>query len=129
MNSVASDSVLYVRALRHLQALCRYTKYLPASCYLREPVTLLNQGPIHQSAFSDVYRGRLGAVDVAVKAIRIRLDNRVKVEKVSNSLDALTVLVLMSSRRITTKSSSGDGFGIRTLCLSLVLLTSSISRS
>lgn len=47
MDSVLPDNPLYPRALRRLQTLCRYTKCLPASCHLREIITLDNQHPFH----------------------------------------------------------------------------------
>lgn len=76
----------YARVLRRLQALCRYAKRLPRAWYTSGLLAFPESTPRHQSALSDVWLGRLGQIDVAVKVIRVRLDTVTKVEKVEFTL-------------------------------------------
>lgn len=79
---VKENPELCSRSLSRLRALCRETSRLPASCSLPNNITY-GRDPISSSAFSDVYRGQLNGRAVALKALRIHVDNRVKVTKVS----------------------------------------------
>jgi hypothetical protein len=76
-------NALYAEGVRRLRRLCRNTQLVPTSCLLPKEVTLLSAKPICQSNFSDVWRGQLDEVDVAVKVIRLHGDEVQEVKKVS----------------------------------------------
>lgn len=102
------ESSLYRRALRRMQALCRYSKHLPESCHLRGSLELVDDCPVSQTALSDVYRGRYGQDDVAVKAIRVWTDVNAKVEDLKVAEFAVYHLVLLNYyRRTMTRWCSG----------------------
>lgn len=84
ISKLSSDSNIYARAVRRLQLLCREVGRLPSSCLLSTKVVLEVPEPYSRSAFSDVYRGRLGTVPVALKVLRVHIDSKTKVEKTSN---------------------------------------------
>lgn len=78
---IISQSSLYARAVRRLQVLCREAGRLPSSCILSSEVVLESPEPHSKSAFSDVYYARIGDEAVALKALRIHIDSKAKVEK------------------------------------------------
>lgn len=81
--SVQTQTAVYSRAVRRLQLLCRNSGRLPSSCLLASEVVVEGDGePYSKSAFSDIYFGRFGDMPVALKALRIHVDDKKKVERV-----------------------------------------------
>jgi hypothetical protein len=73
-----------------MQALCRQSGQLPTGCILADRIELRYDVNASSSALSDVYRGqRANASDVAVKVLRVHVDNQEKVRKVCVSSGAL----------------------------------------
>ena len=70
--------------MRRLQVFCRQAGRLPSSCLISTEVVLEVLEPHCKSHFSDVYRGRLGKTPVALKALRVHIDSKAKVEKASD---------------------------------------------
>jgi serine/threonine protein kinase len=74
----------YAPALLRLRRLCRNSGLAPTSCKLSKEVQMLTSVPISSSHFSDIYRGRLDGHEVAVKALRLHMDDIQSVKKVSS---------------------------------------------
>lgn len=72
----------YARILRRLQALCRYTNYLPISSYIKDNFALDGNEPVHSSLLSRVYKVRTAQGHVAVKVLNVRSDNQAAIDKV-----------------------------------------------
>lgn len=78
-------SALYGNALRKLREIGRKAGQLPSSCHLADDsIKLDNERSVSESAISDIYRGKIGKRKVAVKVLRMHMDNREKVEKVTS---------------------------------------------
>lgn len=90
LGHIEPKSGLYSRSARSLQALCRRSARLPFSCKLSDDITLLSPHSISSSALSDVYKGSMSGKYVAIKVLRVHVDNRDQVAKVRT--------LLMSSR-------------------------------
>jgi hypothetical protein len=88
VDRLAPDSDLYSRALRKLRDLCCKTGLIPEGCQIVDEILLEAEHPLSQSGFSDVYRGVCNGHPVAVKALRIHIDDRVKVQRVRGTYHA-----------------------------------------
>lgn len=77
------SSLLYPRLFRRFRALCRQSRLLPSACFLLNDITLHDRHPLHQTAFSDIYKGQYGKISVALKSLRVHGNDRARVEKVS----------------------------------------------
>lgn len=82
MGELEPHSTDYPRVLRRLQALCRYTRHLPDSCFIQSDITFEDRYPKHSTYLSDVYKARLENVPVAIKVVNVRLSTLAKNEKV-----------------------------------------------
>lgn len=72
--------------MRQLRSICREVECLPMSCIIQGDMAL-SQRPVSSSAYSDVYKGRMGGQAVALKSLRIHASNQSKVLKVGNNID------------------------------------------
>jgi hypothetical protein len=81
---VATDpsSDLYGAGVKCLRRWCRTKGHLPSSCMLSTSIVLDSQHAISSSALSDIYRGEFVRTVVAVKTLRIHMDNQQEVRKV-----------------------------------------------
>jgi serine/threonine protein kinase len=79
---------LYGQRVQRLRRLCRFSGLVPTSCKIPKDVTLLSPMPVSQSHFSDIYRGKLDEPDVAVKVLRLHMDEIQTIQKVSLGLRA-----------------------------------------
>lgn len=118
----------YSRVLRRLQALCRYARRLPRAWSITEEISFPEQNPRHQSAQSDVWFGRLGQTEVAVKVIRVRLDTMTKAEKgkLSHFYYLLSRANAHACRHTTLKLPLGGGCTTQILLRYWVLPTSEL---
>jgi hypothetical protein len=69
-------------ALQELRRWCRTSQTLPYSCRITHDIQLVSPHVISYSALSDIYRGTYNGVTVAVKSLRIHMDNVDVVKKV-----------------------------------------------
>jgi hypothetical protein len=69
-------------ALPELRRCCRTSQTLPHSCKITHQIQLEPHHAISCSALSDIYRGTCDGVAVAVKSLRIHMDNMDIVKKV-----------------------------------------------
>jgi hypothetical protein len=83
---VRSEAWLAVPTLRYalpeLRRCCRTSQTLPQSCKIIHQIQLDSHHAISHSALSDIYRGTCDGVTVAVKSLRIHMDNMDIVKKV-----------------------------------------------
>lgn len=100
-------SETYRRAFIRVRALCRYTNTLPQSCLLQGSITLSGD-PVKQTALSDVYQGVYENTDVAVKVIRINIDNRDRVEKVCTLMPNMLLFNFLNCPGILRRGNSLD---------------------
>jgi hypothetical protein len=75
---------IYAKAFTTLQRICRRANLLPVACTLIGPITLETSQSLHQTNYSDVYRGFHDGMLVALKSLRIHGDDRARIEKVSH---------------------------------------------
>jgi hypothetical protein len=77
-------TALYSHLLRQFRSLCQKSLLLPASCYLKDEsnIILNNQSPAY-GGFSDVSQGTYGKTVIALKRLRLHVDNKVRAEKAS----------------------------------------------
>lgn len=87
--SVQHNKELYSQGLRQLRRLCRDIASLPKSCTLRGGHITYMPTIVSSSAMSDVYRGQINGHNVALKSLRIHVDDYVKVMKVGRSFFGL----------------------------------------
>jgi hypothetical protein len=81
MQVLTPSENLYVETFMKLRELCRKANILPAACTLTRIVTAEGRHPLHQTAYSDVYRGTHNGTHVALKSLRLHGDDKAKVEK------------------------------------------------
>jgi hypothetical protein len=75
---------LYNQAVQQLHKWCRKSKSLPSSCMLADTVELESPcRPLSSSGQSDVYRGHLRGTPVALKALRVHVDDCEAIQRVS----------------------------------------------
>jgi serine/threonine protein kinase len=87
MAAIPSNS-LYGQRVQRLRRLCRSSGLVPTSCKIPKDVTLLSPMPVSQSHFSDIYRGKLDQRDVAIKVLRLHMDEIQTIQKVRIGLQA-----------------------------------------
>jgi hypothetical protein len=101
---LASDpsSQLLSSAISEIRRWCRTSEILPRSCTLAHPVSLGSKYPVSRSALSDVFRGECAGKAVAVKSLRIHVDDVGAVKKVRpfsiRSLASLKPILVVSER-------------------------------
>lgn len=78
-----SESALFRSALQKLRYLCGRSNLLPKDCYISGNIELKHEHPASQGGFSDVYLGVLHRQSVALKVLRVHVDNQAQVTKVS----------------------------------------------
>lgn len=78
-----------------LRALCRSSGLLPSTAYVVGE-TLAREKYICGSGFSDIYRGSCGGRLVAIKELRMHIDNRDRVLKASAAPDLLKACALLT---------------------------------
>jgi hypothetical protein len=70
-------------AMSELRRWCRTCEALPRSCTLAHQITMPESSqPVSQSALSDVFRGECNGTAVAIKSIRLHMDDVAAVKKV-----------------------------------------------
>jgi hypothetical protein len=74
-------------ALRELRRFCRTSQTLPHSCKITHNIQLDSQNVISYSALSDIYRGTCDGITVAVKLLRIHMDNMDVIKKVCPNIE------------------------------------------
>jgi hypothetical protein len=88
------SNILYAQGVQRLRRLCRNTQLVPTSCVIPKAVTSISDKPFSQSHFSDIWKGKLDRRDVAIKALRLHVDEAQEVKKVgydlSSSINVLT---------------------------------------
>ena len=80
---VGSGGPAYTRVVSILRFVCRETGCLPSS-WLLDAVVDTSVLP-SSSGFSDVYQGHLGEDRVALKVLKVHVDDHAKVRKVSDA--------------------------------------------
>jgi hypothetical protein len=96
VESEACHSLATLRyALQELRRWCRTSQILPHSCNITHNIQLDSQHAISYSATSDIYRGTCDGLTVAVKSLRIHMDNVDVVKKVCMIQVMLDLAVLM----------------------------------
>jgi hypothetical protein len=81
--STPPSHVAYAQGVRRLRRLCRETDLVPTSCKVLMAVVASSDRPFTQTAFSDVWSGKLEGRQVAVKALRLHGDQVYHVRRVS----------------------------------------------
>jgi hypothetical protein len=76
------SNLLYAQRVRRLRQLCRSSGLVPTYCKIPKDVTLLGSAPVSQSHFSDIYHGKLDEREVAIKVLRLHMDDIQTVKKV-----------------------------------------------
>lgn len=76
------QSELFRNALQKLRQLCGRSNQLPTECYLSSSIRLEVKHAVSQGGFSDVYCGVMSGRQVALKALRIHVDDQARVNKV-----------------------------------------------
>jgi hypothetical protein len=79
---VPKQSVEFTLGLKRLKRFCREHVALPSTCLITDDVVPETNIPLHQTNFSDVYRGRHQGELVAMKRLRVREDTKLRVAKV-----------------------------------------------
>jgi hypothetical protein len=70
-------------AMKELRRWCRTCEALPRSCTLAHQIKMPESNqPVSQSALSDVFRGECNGTAVAIKSIRLHMDDVAAVKKV-----------------------------------------------
>lgn len=87
---------------------------IPPTWLISTEVKLEDIKPFSSTLFSDVYRGHIGGTLVALKSLRMHVDNRRKVERVSPLSITTTLLRSTGFRQSTVRSRFGGFSGIRT---------------
>ena len=111
---ITSEDAIYSRAVRRLQVLCQKAGRLPSSCLLQTGLVTEMSEPLSKSGFSDVYCGYVGKLQVALKVLRLHVDDKTKVMKVCSIVLVILKLCLMERalRRTTVRPSYGNRSGI-----------------
>jgi hypothetical protein len=86
LSSSDSASILYIEGVRRLRRLCRDTQLVPTSCKLPADLDSVSPRPVSRSNFSDIYVGRLSGRDVAIKVLRLHMDEVENIKKVSSTI-------------------------------------------
>jgi hypothetical protein len=110
----------YVQEFRRLRQLCRDSGLVPTSSKLPKDIDISSSSPLSLSYFSDVYRGRLGDRDVAVKVLRLHIDEAQRVKKVRLPAYWRCARILHDTeihRHTCMSWYSGSACDMRTLCL------------
>ena len=99
---------LAVRILHRLRVLCRHLQYLPSAFVLPSSIALDAGALSGYGGFSEVQRGQLGRITVAVKSLRIHPDELDAIKKVRNGQlpphhDGPFMSKMCYSRHITPK--------------------------
>jgi hypothetical protein len=77
------DNQLLSIAMKELRRWCRTREALPRSCTLAHQIKMPeSKQPVSQSALSDVFRGECNGTAVAIKSIRLHMDDVAAVKKV-----------------------------------------------
>jgi hypothetical protein len=83
---VESEAWRFLPTLRHAlqeaRRWCRTSETLPHSCKITHHIQLESKYAISRSALSDIYRGTCDGVTIAVKSLRVHMDNVDVVKKV-----------------------------------------------
>jgi hypothetical protein len=82
---------LYKRSLHRLRDLCGRSGSLPEVYFLAHDIELLDSNPVSHGGFSDVYRGTCAGNSVALKVLRVSVDDRENVKKVRLSMYVLVI--------------------------------------
>jgi predicted unusual protein kinase regulating ubiquinone biosynthesis (AarF/ABC1/UbiB family) len=78
-----THSDLYKRSVHKLRDLCGQTGSLPEGYTLTDAIALNDPDPISHGGFSDVYRAMCSGRPVALKVLRVSVDDRANVRKVT----------------------------------------------
>jgi hypothetical protein len=92
--SLHPSGPFYAQEFRHLRRLCRESGLIPTSSKLPKEVVLSSSSPKSSSHFSDIYQGRFGDRDVAVKVLRLHMDEARMVKKVRSFQHTLNGLLI-----------------------------------
>jgi hypothetical protein len=108
-------------AIQELRRWCRECKILPRSCVLAHQVKMQEPNePVSFSSLSDVFRGEYNGTTVAIKRIRLHMDDMAAVKKVCRALLCASQPTLRCPRSYSGgRSLRGSTFGIPTSSHSL----------
>lgn len=109
------DLQLYKKALRHLRQLCHKSGKLPIGCTLTSDIDC-DREPISSSSFSDVYKGTLGGRSVALKRLRLHIDDQDAVLEVRRYPASQMCFPYFLTRHSSKKRAFGGHSGMPTLC-------------
>jgi hypothetical protein len=73
---------LYKTQFRLLRRQCRTSGLVPTSCRITRGIDRSGSEPVSRSSMSDIYRGTLNGVEVAIKVLRLHMNDVQHAQKV-----------------------------------------------